>query len=236
MAMFQVMGMNNGIYPKNQIEQMELSKMLLLIEKDFYDAQRVYYWTSKLQETGSANGGNLYSGTHAVTVTQGEYTNLWNIGILPSDASTFYTNWNANNANITKTVSDSNNNYYTLLFLGAGSNINAVLYLTCTQSGTGVTYTMTRYESNGSRLVLSQSFSYYAPGATFASSDQGSALPSVGSEAGVYCGISVRLPTAFSSALKDLGTGKTARRVKYTADAWGTWAFTPDGAGRWIKQ
>ena len=233
-AMYQVMGNGNGLYVQNQMQQVEISRILLQIENDFYNASRVYLWSQRITESS----GDLSSNTHAATSTTGD-AEVWNLAITPDDESTFLTNWKANNGNIGNTASDANNYYYTLLFLGSGKTINAVLYLTCTQSGSGVTYTMKRYENNTGRLVLSNNFSFAAAGASFTSSDQSAGsttFPSITKNGSVYCGFTLRFPTAFSKAVKDLGTGNQARRVKYTADTWGTWTFVPGEQGRWVKQ
>lgn len=239
-AMFQVMGLGGGLYPTNQLQQMELSRMLLLIEDDFYAASRAYVWNARITESSA----DLSSGTHSVSMSRGDY-NGWPLQIGFTDQDTFYTQWNSANGNIGQTASDANNKYYTLVFLGPGQVIKAVVYLTCTQSGSGVTYTMTRYENNGAppsytngRLLQTNQFTYSAPRASFTASDQSATtttFPSITKHGSITGGIVIRFPTAFSTALKDRGTGKQARRVKYTADAWSTWTFVPREAGRWVK-
>lgn len=239
-AMFQVMGLGGGLYPTNQMQQVELSRMLLLIEDDFYAASRVYVWNEHIKE----NNADLSSGTHLVSMTQGDY-NSWPLQLAQGDETSFFFQWNAANGNITTAVSDSTHKYYTLLFLGPGQVIRAVVYLTSEQTSSGVSYTMTRYENNGAppsytngRLVKSHEFTYTAPGASFTASDQSATtttFPSITEHGSITGGVVIRFPTAFSTALKDRGTGKQARRVKYTADAWSTWTFVPREAGRWIK-
>lgn len=240
-AMFQVIGSGNALYPTNQLQQMELSRMLLEIEGDFYGASRVYVWNSKITE----NGGDLSSGTHLVSEAAGDYE-AWPLIIPADDEVTFLDYWTTWDPNIWYTDSDSTHKYYTLVFLGGGQNIRAVVYLDCTQTASGVTYTMTRYENNGAppsftdgRLVQTNSFTYTAPGVTFTTSDQsatGTTFPSITKSGSIYSAFVIRFPTAFSKALRDQTTGKQARRVKYTADAWSTWTFVPGEAGRWVKQ
>lgn len=241
MSMYQILGMGGGLYPVNQLQQMELSRMLLNIESDFYNATRVYLWNSHLTE----NGGDLSSGVHLVEEYEGDYQN-WRALLLPNDDYTFLDYMTAYDPNIWYVDSDSSNKYYTLLFLGPGNTISAVVYMTCAQTASGVTYTLTRYENNGpppeytdGRLVKTNEFTFSAPGVTFTSSDQSATsttFPYIVRHATIYEAFTIRFPTAFSKALHDIGTGNQARRVKYTADAWSTWSFVPGETGRWIKE
>lgn len=233
-AMYQILGMGGGLYPVNQLQQVELSRILLSIENDFANASRAYVWDRKILKSSA----ELTTGTHSVTVLSGD-AETWPVAIAPNDEATFLTNWQAADGTISATAADSNNKYYTLLFLGAGQKINAVVYMTITQSVSGIKYTTTRYENDGTNLVQSNNLVYNAPGASFTASDQSATtttLPSITESGSIYCGIVIRFPSSFSTALKDIGTGNQARRVKYTADAWGTWTFVPAEIGRWVKQ
>jgi len=233
--MYQVMGMNNGLYPRNQIEQVELSRILMEMEGDFAQASRAYVWNSQVQEQVGGVWGALQTGTHSVADTAGDL-NLWALSVKPDDEATFLSGWTG--ATIRSVASDATHKYYTLLLLGGGSKINAVVYLTCTEAPSEVTYALERYENNGNRLVQSASFTHAAPGASFTNSDQSATptqFPSITQSATGYDCVDVRLPTAFSTALRDLGTGAQARRVKKTADEWGVWTFTVKNTGRWVR-
>ena len=237
-TMYQMMGMNKGLYPQSQIEQVELSRLLLEIERDFYNADRAYVWNSNIQEKVSGVWGPLQSGTHNVSVTSGVDLETWPVAISPSDDAGFLANWLAKSPTTIQSVASDNvtTKYYTLVFLKGFTSINAVVYLACTYNATtGVTYTLTRYENDGTKLWQGSQFTYNAPGATFTTSDQsatGTTFPSFTRDP-ARNGVIVRFPTAFSTALRDIGTGAQARRVKTTADAWGLWTFIPCNATRW---
>jgi len=123
--------------------------------------------------------------------------------------------------------------------LGTGKKINSVVYLTIIDDETSVSYNLRRLADDGSSLVLSNEFKLTATGFSLITNDQSasvSVLPSITRHGSIYSAITIRIPTAFSKALRDLTTGNQARRVKYTADAWGTWTFVPGETRRWIVQ
>jgi|GEM_PF-2476297 hypothetical protein len=263
-TMFQIMGVSNGLFPTNQLQQVELSRLMLEIEKDFSSASRAYVYNSCLTE--GFTGGNplsfplthIYVGINVIN--HGGDCNIWNTSITPVNDGAFLFLWGENNAAITGNGSilgqpsvANSVQYYTLVLLGGTSSapgvsyevptINAVVYLTdmlTTQNGvSGMKYTLTRYENNGSQLIAGQTFSYFAPGASFTASDQSTittTFPSI-TRNGSKNSIVFRFPTAFSTALKDIQTGNQARRVKKTADVWGAvgtsansffWTFAPE--------
>jgi len=241
-AMFQILGVSGGLYPANQLQEVELSRLLLEIERDFATADRAYVWNSQITE----NGGPLTSITlDNLSVTDaGSDANIWNLAVPPTDDADFYADWRAANGNIGSVACDANDYYYTLVLLGGPNTINAVVYLTVTQlaSPQQVKYTLVRYANIGAApLMPGQTFSYTAPGASFTASDQSATtttFPSI-TRNGTSNSIVIRFPTAFSTALKDITSGKQSRRVKYTADAWGVWTLSPangtglNSAGRW---
>lgn len=241
-AMYQVMGVNNGLYPRNQLQQVELAKMMLMIERDFANASRAYVWDSQIQENSLGSWAPLSYRSSGVIVT-GWNLNIGpaNDGVLMTDGGTYLYALTAGGSSTScrALYSDATNKYYTVILLGgkvASPVRKAVIYLTCSQTAAGVTYTLTRLEDNGSALVEGGRFTYTAPGVTFSASDQSATattFPSITRSGAITGGVVFRFPTAFSTALKDIGTGEQARRVKYTADAWGTWTFVPGNNGKW---
>ncbi len=242
--MYQVMGLNNGLYPRNQLEQVQLSRILMEIEDDFSQASRVYVWDSCIQEQVSSAWGPLSSNTHTVSDMRGDL-NIWNLSIAADEDDIFLDALTqSGSSTVYRSSAPAAEKNYTLLFLGGGAQINAVVYLRCFSetpaSGVaGITYVLTRYINNENRLVKSSEFTYHADGATFLASDQSetaNAFPYIQRSATGFDCIEIRLPTAFSKALRDIGTGKVSGRVKKTADEWGVWTFAARQEGHWLRE
>jgi hypothetical protein len=227
-SMFQVMGIGGGLYPRNQMQQVELARMVMAIRGDFNKAQRAYVWDGRV----NAGGNTLSQNTHAVTdISDG--LERWPLTIGQTDDAAFFSAWEADDPTIAKTASTASAKYSTILLLGGGQKINAVIYIGAVEETTpavGVRYTIERYADNGNRLVGDMTFSYWAAGANLTTSnDQSdtSELPRAyrhGTSTGVIC---LRLPTPYSKALKDVQTGAQARRIKNSADVVGEFWFAP---------
>ena len=142
LTMYQVMGMNNDLYPRSQLEQTQLSRLLLEIERDFYSASRAYVWAGKVEENIGALASNwvpLYTATHTVSVkNSGSDLEIWPIAISPTNdgwtttAGSFLYYWTNNGASSSIRIvpSDSTDKYYyTIVLLKGFTKISAVIYL-----------------------------------------------------------------------------------------------------------